>query len=195
MSYLNRRIRYGYSYDTDHGESKNHGRWNDSAAEWKDPAVQRYSEYLDRELPRRIRRELDQRLDSGFGLLGDRITNQLVDIVREAQISLLQQYKPPVLFESNDEWNKTESARDTFVERCNSPNLTHNARTQPHTPQFHSTGAYEGLSSTNAPLTCQSHGHPFEDISSALASDFAGFNFDFLTDGEPEYLNLVSDAI
>ncbi|KAK1517358.1 hypothetical protein CPAR01_16222 [Colletotrichum paranaense] len=162
----------------------------ESHAKRKDPAVERYSEFLDRELPQAVRRELDK-----MGFLGDEMTSQLVGIVREAQASLSRQYEFSMLFDSNEESKKTESVENTLLERFHSPNLTPNVQTQPYNGDVFSTAAYDGPKSSDTTLSkCQSDVYPPKNTFSAAQSEqdlFEWATFDPASFGPDPYLDPV----
>ncbi|OCK99731.1 uncharacterized protein K441DRAFT_673257 [Cenococcum geophilum 1.58] len=60
----------------------------------------RYEEFLSRELPRHVRKELELAMDSELELIEDRLKSQLVDIVRDCQEKLFHIYQeslqPPI---------------------------------------------------------------------------------------------------
>ncbi|KAK1457505.1 hypothetical protein CMEL01_15985 [Colletotrichum melonis] len=140
--------------------------------EWKDPAVERSAEYLDRELPRSLRLELDQKANPGFERLSEKTTSQLVDIVRETQLSLFCQYTSSVLCKSNEESAKTKSTADTSGERCNFPRLTLDDQMELGKQDPSSARANEFLnSSVGTPTT-----YPFEEHWGSTIPSASGFD-------------------
>lgn len=55
-------------------------------------AFDRYERYLRRELPRRVRQELEIRIDQALEPLEENLKSQIVDIVRDAQLALFQSF-------------------------------------------------------------------------------------------------------
>lgn len=58
----------------------------------KPPELKQFDAYLRRELPRRIRKRLQELLESNFGLIEETIKNQLEGIVRDEQDELTRGY-------------------------------------------------------------------------------------------------------
>ncbi|KXH30540.1 hypothetical protein CNYM01_02951 [Colletotrichum nymphaeae SA-01] len=133
---------------------------SESCENGKAYVLERYAEYLDRELPRRLRSGLN---DSEPGLLDDRTMSQIMDIVRGAQRSLFQQYTSSNWFEVNGEWKKIEC---TSVEGSKFSDLTSDARTEPDEADTSTTGAFESIISYPPPSTGSGYKAPFEHISS-----------------------------
>ncbi|KAI3540076.1 hypothetical protein CSPX01_08531 [Colletotrichum filicis] len=154
----------------------------------KDAAVERYAEYLNRELPQSLRLELHQKANPGFERLSERTTSQLVDIVREIQLSLFRKYTSSVLGKSDEESAKTKSTADTSGERCNFPRLTLDDQMEVGKQDSSSARADEFLnSSVGAPTTYPFEEHPYSTIPSASEFDGEHWSLD-LGEGLPSFL-------
>ncbi|KAK1520863.1 hypothetical protein CABS01_05368 [Colletotrichum abscissum] len=112
-------------------------------------------------MPRRLRSLLD---DSDPGLVKDRTTSQIVDIVREAQRSLFERYMSSNWFKVNGEWKKIEY---TSVEGSKPSDLTFDARTEPDEPDTSTTRANESIIPCPPPSTGSGYEATFEYISSS----------------------------
>ncbi|KAK2730011.1 hypothetical protein CKAH01_09920 [Colletotrichum kahawae] len=55
-------------------------------------AFARYERYLRRELPRKVRQELETRIEQALEPIKENLKSQIVDIVRDAQLSLFQSF-------------------------------------------------------------------------------------------------------
>lgn len=131
--------------------------------------LERYETYLRRELPGRVRRELETRIDQALSPLEDSLRSELIDIVRDLQLTLFEEYK-----KVKDDTDETQEAVDTGERE-----QTEDASTGVPGWGSYSEGSTSGPSNTTPSIDDQLEAFRPEPYFEGQFSGFDGLLWDF----------------